>query len=344
MKLNLKLPPWFAKGLILPLIVLNGWLLLLIFEYFQSLISIFLAATLLSFLVDYPVRQLEKWRIKRSIAVLIVLLFVVLLLGILGVTLIPLVIEQLNGLLERLPSWLESGSQQIDSLETWASNRNFPLNISDELLGRISSQLRQISGQVVGGLISALSSILDLLLTVVLTFYLLLHGQELWQGLFKFFPQHLATKIPQILQKTFQNYFIGQATVAATMGLTMTIAFLIIQVPFGLLFGVGVGVMALFPFGGALSIVVISFLVSLKSVWLGLKVLVIAVIIEQLIENAIAPRLLGGFTGLNPVLILLSLLVGAKIAGLLGLVLAVPLTSFIKSIVTTMELTTVTTE
>jgi predicted PurR-regulated permease PerM len=55
----------------------------------------------------------------------------------------------------------------------------------------------------------------------------------------------------------------------------------------------------------------------------------VAVIIEQIVENALAPRLLGEFTGLNPALILLSLLAGAKIAGFLGLILAVPLASLI---------------
>ncbi|AFZ37527.1 protein of unknown function UPF0118 [Stanieria cyanosphaera PCC 7437] len=347
MKLNFKLPPWFVTGLVVPLIILNGWLLLIVFQYFQAIISKLIVATLLSFILDYPVRQLEKWHVKRSVAVLIVLLWVVLLLVILGVTLIPLVIEQLNALLERLPSWLESGRQQLNSLETWGTERNLPVNVTDissELLGRISRQLQQTSGQIVGGLLSALSSILDLILTIVLTFYLLLHGEELWEGFFQFFPQNLAIKIPKILQQTFQNYFIGQAVVAATMGITMTIAFLIIQVPFALLFGVGVGVMALFPFGGALSIGIISFLVALNSIWLGLRVLVVAVIIEQVIENAIAPRLLGGFTGLNPVLILLSLLIGAKIAGLLGLVLAVPLASFIRSIVISWKIPIITAE
>lgn len=347
MKLNFKLPSWFVAGLIVPLIILNGWLLLTVFQYFQGIVSKLIVATLLSFLLDYPVRQLEKWHVKRSVAVLIVLLWVILLLVILGITIIPLVIDQLNALLERLPSWLESGRQQIDSLETWGINRNLPLNTTDlssEFLGRISSQLQQTSGQIVGGFFSALNSILDVILTIVLTFYLLLHGQELWEGLFQFFPQNLATRIPLILEETFQNYFIGQATVAATKGIAMTIAFVIIQVPFALLFGVGVGIMALFPFGGALSIAIISFLVALKSIWLGLRVLVIAVIIEQVIENAVAPRLLGGFTGLNPVLILLSLLIGAKIAGLIGLVLAVPLTSFIKSIVVTWKLPALTSE
>ena len=336
MKTLLQLPKSLLYSLALPLIALNGWLLLVIFQYFESLITIIVTATLLSFILDYPVQLLQKIRIKRSISILIVILFVGSGLALIGIILVPLVIEQLNQLLENLPSWLSSGREQFKGLEAWAKSRNFPINISNlgaDLLGRLSTQVQQFSGQILGSLFSALNRVLDILLTIVLTFYLLLQGQELWDSLFQLLPPDLAIKIRPALGQTFHNYFVGQITVATIMGLVITTAFLIIQIPFGLLFGVGVGVMAIFPFGAALSIATIGFLVALKSIWLGIKVLVVAVIIEQIVENAIAPRLLGEFTGLNPALILLSLLVGAKVAGFLGLILAVPLASLIKKLV-----------
>ncbi|HHP7231990.1 MAG TPA: AI-2E family transporter, partial [Xenococcaceae cyanobacterium] len=274
------------------------------------------------------------WKIRRSLAILIVLLSVVIIVIILGITIIPLIVEQFNQLLERLPSWLNSSSEQLNALEAWTERRNLPVNLTNlgqEFLGRISNQLQQISGQVLGSIFSVLSSAFDFLLIAVLTFYLLLHGEEVWQLLFKLLPDNIASQIRRSLGETFQNYFIGQVSVATVMGLTITMALLIMQVPFGLLFGVGVGIMAIFPFGGALSIGIISFLVALKSFWLGVQVLVVAFIIEQIVENVIAPRLLGEFTGLNPVLILISLLIGAKVAGFIGLILAVPLASFAKS-------------
>ena len=332
----MNLSSWLSRGLILPLIILNGWLLLLVLEYFGSLITIVTVATLLSFILDYPIKFLMQWKIKRFVAIAIVLVSVILIVSVLGVTIIPLIVEQLNQLLERLPSWFSSSSEQLNALEAWANERNLPVNLANigrELLSRISSQLQQISGQFLSSIFSALSSVLDFVLIAVLTFYLLLHGEEVWQLFFKLLPDYLAVQVRSSLGETFQNYFIGQVSVATVMGLTITTALLIMQVPFGLLFGVVVGIMAIFPFGAALSIGIISFLVALKSVWLGLQVLAVAFIIEQIVENIIAPRLLGEFTGLNPVLILISLLIGAKIAGFLGLILAVPLASFTKNAV-----------
>lgn len=335
MKTISQLPTWLTRGLVIPLIVLNGWLILLVFQYFESLITVFVAATLMSFLLDYPVKQLEKLIFNRLGAILTVLFIFLVLLGILGITIIPTILEQSDALIERLPSWLDSGNQQIQSFQVWASQRNFPVSLSNvaaEILGRLSNQLQQLSGQILGSIFSAVGGIFDLVLTVVLTFYLLLHGEELWTGLFELFPATLGEEIRAALRTTFHNYFIGQATVAATMGLSMTIAFFLVQAPFWLLFGVSVGIMAFFPFGAALSIGVVSFLVALKSIWVGVRVLMVAVVVDQIVESGIAPRLLGGFTGLNPVLVLLSLLTGAKIAGFLGLIIAVPIASFIKSL------------
>ena len=330
-----KLPKWLTIGLVLPLLVLNGWLLILVFEYFQSLITIFATATLLSFILDYPVRFLEQKGVKRAIAILIVLLIGILLLSIIGVTVIPILVDQFNGLLDRLPSYVASGSEQAKVFETWADERNFPVSVSSivtEALGRISYQLQQLSGQILGSVFSVLGSLVDLLLTIVLTFYLLLHGGELWEDIFRIFPDETADKIRTSLKQTFNNYFGGQLTVASVMGVTITITFFIIQVPFALLFGLVVGIMALFPFGAGLSISLVSFLMALKSIWLGLRVLAIAFVVEQIVESVIAPRLLGEFTGLNPALVLVSLLIGAQLGGFLGLILAVPTASFIRSI------------
>jgi len=207
-----KLPKWLTIGLVIPLLVLNGWLMIQVFEYFQSLITIFITATLLSFILDYPVRFIEQRKIKRAIAILLVLLIGILLLGIIGITIIPILIDQLNGLLERLPSYVASGSEQAQVLEAWADERNFPVSISSlvvDSLSRVTDQLQQLSGQILGSFFSVVGSLLDLLLTIVLTFYMLLHGDQLWQELFQFFPDNSRKNIRDSLKRTFNNYFVG---------------------------------------------------------------------------------------------------------------------------------------
>jgi predicted PurR-regulated permease PerM len=240
------------RSLPIPLIVLNGWVLLLVLNYFRDIITIAVASTLLAFVLDYPVAWLQRHRIGRRQAVLLVLLFFGLVLLVLGITLIPILIEQINELGNRLPDWINSGTQQLDTFEAWANARRLPVNLNRwivQLEDQVANQLQTASGAVVGTLVSAIGSLLNVMLTLVLTFYLLLQGQQVWNGIFHYAPLTWGPRLRESLRQNFHNYFAGQATLALLMGLAMTLAFTIIRVPFGLVFGLGVGVMALFPFG-----------------------------------------------------------------------------------------------
>jgi len=330
-----QLPRWMWWGLVAPLLALNAWVALLFYQYFEGLIKISVAATLLTFILGYPVGLIQRLKLSRTQSIFGVLVLGLGALAVLGVTVIPLLIEQTNELVNKLPSWLESGSTQLDALQAWVAQRNFPFDIAqlgDEVSLRLTGKVQEVSGAVLGLLPDAISSILDFVLTIVLTFYLLLHGDRLWDGIFQWLPDRFNGKIRPLLSENFHNYFAGQLTLGLLMGTTMTIAFLIIQVPFGLLFGIGVGLLAIFPFGTATGLIIVSVLTALKSIWLGVRVLAVGAVIAQIVDSAIAPLLIGGFTGLNPVWILISLLVGAKMAGVLGLVIAVPVASSIKAI------------
>jgi predicted PurR-regulated permease PerM len=173
--------------------------------------------------------------------------------------------------------------------------------------------------------------LLDFLLTMVLTFYLLQHGDELWQSLVEWLPSRFREPFSQTVRLSFQNFFITQLILSTCMASALIPAFLWLKVPFGLLFGLTIGIMALVPFGGSVGIILTTSLVALQDFWMGARVLVAAVIVQQILENLIAPRILGSFTGLNPVWILISVLTGARVGGLLGVIVAVPTAVIVKT-------------
>ena len=121
------------------------------------------------------------------------------------------------------------------------------------------------------------------------------------------------------------------------MGLALTVIYLVVQVPFGLLFGITIGLAALIPFGGTVGIVVVTLLVGLRDVSIAVKVLALSALVQQLVENVLAPRVLGSFTGLNPFWVFISLLSGARVGGLLGVIVAVPVAVVIKEAFTAMR-------
>lgn len=331
-----KLPRWLSIGLAFPIVILNGWLLIQVVNYFQPLISVFVAAALLAFVLNYPINFLQRRGLKRGLAIGIALLLTLVVLAGVGITLVPLILQQLNELVNILPSWIDSGTQQLQAFQDWVlKQQDVPINLSGlvtQILDKLSNQLQSFTGRILGFAVDTINSVVNVLLAVVLTIYLILNGEPLWDGIFQWIPLHISSQVRQLLKEDFQNYFIGQATLSAVLGVAITLAFLALQVPLALLFGLVIGFFALFPFGTGIGISLVALLTALQNFWLGVEVLVISVGIDQINSNFIAPRILGNLTGLNPVWVVISLLIGAKLGGLLGLLVAIPLASFIKDV------------
>lgn len=330
-----KVYQWLRLGLPFPLIVFNGWLALQVFHYFQPFVTIFGLAAVLAFILNYPVQFLQQRQIKRNYAVILVFLLALVILVALGITLIPILVEQLSEGAKLLPHWIDTGTQKLQALNDWVVDQNLPVNFSHlvrQLSDRLPDELQSLSEELVNLALGTIDSVSEAILTIVLSFYLLLDGERIWNGLFRRLPSRYSSTLQQSLQQNFQNYLIGQVALAALVGFAMTAGFLALKVPFGLLFGLGIGIMTLIPFGDVLSFSLVGLLVAAHDFWLGVKTLAVAVVIDQIIDQAIAPRLLGSFTGLSPVGVLAALALGTKVGGLLGLLTAVPLASSLKSI------------
>lgn len=328
-----KLPRWLNLGLAFPVIFLNGWLILLLCQYLQPIVSIVFTASLVAFLLNYPIVFLEQQGVKRGWAIGLVLLFALLLLGVLGLVLGPLVFQQLVEFGNRVPAWIEAGKQELQTWDEQTVLHQLPFDVSgitSQLTSRLTGAMQYLTAQIINVTLDTINSALNLVLTIVLTIFLVFNGRNLWDGLFSWFSPEWNEQIQLFLKQSFQNYFVGQAMTASILSVVLILAFLALQVPFGLLFGLGIGFASLIPFGGVLSIALISLLVSFQNIWLGVKVLTVAVVLGQINENVVAPRLIGGMTGLNPAWVFISLLIGAKLAGVLGLLMAVPTASFIK--------------
>ncbi|MGD1872183.1 MAG: AI-2E family transporter [Mastigocoleus sp.] len=329
-----------AIGLFAPLLVLNGWALSAMFNYFHSLIVILVGASVLAFLLNYPVSWLESRGISRQpVAILVFLLALSILLA-LGVTLFPLALTQAQQLVARLPDLIDSGRSQLMVLNKTVENLGIPINLDAlvvQINDRVKGQLQAIAGQVVNLAVVTVTSLLDFVLTMVLTFYLLQHGDELWSSLVKWLPDKFRNPFSETIRLSFQNFFITQLILSVCMACALIPTFLWLKVPFGLLFGLTIGIMALVPFGGTVGIAMTTSLVALQDFWMGSRVLIAAVIIQQILENLIGPRILGSFTGLNPVWIVISVLCGARVGGLLGVIVAVPIAVVIKTVLSTLR-------
>jgi predicted PurR-regulated permease PerM len=337
-------------GLSGPIIALNLWLVSQLYRLFQHPITILTIAALLAFLLNYLVKLFERARLNRPQAVIIVLLLTLTLLVILGVTLVPVVIDQTTQLLNKIPDWLAGSQANLDQLEILAKQRHLRLdlrvvskqindNIQNLVLNaNIQNLVQQLASGAFGFAGTLLSGLLDLVLVVVLAFYMLLYGDRVWSGLVNLLPPKIRLPLSKSLRLNFHYFFLSQMLLALFMAVTLTPFFLILKVQFALLFAILIGISQLIPFIGAtLGIGLVTILVLLQNWGLAIQVALAAVFIQQIKDNLLAPKLLGDFIGLNPLWIFVAILMGFEIAGLLGTLIAVPIAGTIKGTFDTLK-------
>jgi predicted PurR-regulated permease PerM len=335
MRRSTNLQRLFLLGLSGPLVALNVWILSQIFRYFEHSITLLVVAAILAFLLNYPVQFLERTQISRSQAVIAVLMLALTLLVVLGVTLVPVLVDQAAQFVEKLPASLAASQRHVAALDLWAKAHRLPLDLkgfSIRINNQIENQLQTLASQALSLAIVTVSGLFDVVLVVVLAFYMLLYGDRLWQGLVNLLPPTIGLPLSTSLRLNFQNFFISQLLLGFFMFATLIPIFVGLKVPFSLLFALLIGAAELIPFIGAtLGIGLVILLVMFQDFWLSLQVAFAAIFMQQIKDNVLAPRLMGNFTGLNPIWIFIAILMGAQIAGLLGVLVAVPIAGTIKS-------------
>ncbi|HEY9761116.1 MAG TPA: AI-2E family transporter [Trichocoleus sp.] len=330
-----KLPRWLVWEIALPLTFLNGWLLYIVFQTFRTPLTLLVTATLLSFLLNYPVELLRKQGLNRGASVLVILLLAVGGFVLLSVALVPILLTQLQDLAANLPLWLASGGTQFQVVDQWLDAHRIPIDTSAlaaQFANLLPAQLGQLPDQFLELVVGTVGGVAGVLVTAVLTLYLLLHGHDFWNGLTRWLPGDFSYQVREALREQFRNYFVGQAAIAALMAGSLTTVFFLLKIPFWLVLGLGIGALVLIPFGDTIAILLSSLLLSTQNIWLGGEVLLVSLLTDQLIDNGIAPRILGNLVGLNPVWIIIALLLGAQFGGLIGVVIAIPLAGTIKRV------------
>jgi len=321
-------------GLLGPIVALNVWLLSQVYRYFEPVITLFAIAAMVAFLLNYPVRAFQRSRMTRTQAVALVLIVTCTVLAILLLLLVPSLVEQTNQLLKRIPDWLGVSQTNLAALDQWARDRNLSVSlrdIGDRLSTQLETQLQNLIRETLNLAVATLSGFINTILVLVLASYMLLYGDRVWYGLINLLPHRIRLPFSESLRLNFHNFFICQILLAGFMGVVLLFYFLIRNVPFAILFALVIGVAELVPLVGAsLGIGLVCLLLALQNVGLAVEVAIVAVILQQIRDNVLAPRMLGNFTGLNPIWIFVALLAGLQIAGFLGIIVAVPIAGTVK--------------
>jgi predicted PurR-regulated permease PerM len=312
------------------LLLACGWGILQVLAYFETIIAIFSFAAIIAFLLSYPVGLLNRflpYGVAVSLVFLLSLLIVVIFTATLGIKLL----SQGQQLIDNITASLNSLYPLFTQIETFLREQNLQVNLN-LIRETIREQILAGISYIITNLQVILTNLLTLIIIVVVAFFMLLDGSRLWKLILKILPKHQRSRFTQIVKRNFLGFFRGQLLLCLFLTTSTFIVFIILQVPFPLLLSLIAGVFDLIPgIGATLGVVFITLILLSQNVWLALKVLAACIVLQQIQDNLISPRIMQNTVKISPVIVFLALLVGAKIAGLLGIFLAIPITGVIVS-------------
>ncbi|HEY9737376.1 MAG TPA: AI-2E family transporter [Trichocoleus sp.] len=308
-----------------------AWVIVQVLAYFQTVLVIFIFAAILAFLLNYPVQWVAHYT-PRWVAVVTVFLIALLLLAGLAATLGLTILAQAQTLLNQAPQLLESAIALLSTLQADLNEQNISVDFST-----LESQLRERALALIGVGFSTIQSLffslVDLILIGVVAFFMLLNGQPVWAFSLRAFPPHLRQDLTTAVQKNFLGFFWGRLLLSIFFGVSAFVVFWLVGVPLPLLMAAIAGVFDLIPGIGATLGISLVCLISLpQGILLSLKVLVGCVLLQQVEENLLMPRIMQGSINMNPVVMFFALLVGARVAGLVGVFLSIPIAGVLISL------------
>lgn len=285
----------------------------------------------------------KRFRISRTGAVTIVFVLLVGVLAYGAVSLIPRLVTQVTQLIYNLPSL----TTEIQKAATKMINNSSILKKVDlsayvsQFNGEISKYaqnfLASLSTSIVT-VISTITSVTIMAITIpVVLFYMLKDGEKFIPAISRFLPRKQRPEIVGLIQKmgdTISSYIGGQVIECIFVGTFTAIGYMLISQPYGLLLGVVAGLANIIPYLGPYIGIAPSLIVAFtQSPMQVVYVVIIVVIVQQVDGNLIYPNIIGRTLKIHPLTIIILLLAAGNIAGILGMILAIPFYAVVRTVV-----------
>lgn len=330
-------------------------------------LSCVIIAVIFAYIIDPLVNYLERKGIKRQFGVIIVYITVILIFAVLIISVIPKTINEISNLLTSLPDMVDTLTKNVNgSMSEFFAKFNVELpdnfidvykksnpkvegnvetpEIVSSILDSITKAVNKLVGNMQESLMKSASNLLSklyglvtgafrLLLVLIFSFYFSVDKEKFTLKLKKAIPNkhrkdvtYLATRIDTALQQFIR----GRLLMAIFVGVLTMIYLLILRVDFAIIIGLITCVADIIPyigpFLGCAPAVLFAFMDSpIKALW----VLILFVLIQWVENNILAPKLIGNSTGLSPLIVLISIIIGGGLFGVWGMVISVPITSII---------------
>jgi predicted PurR-regulated permease PerM len=315
------------------LLVVAATLLVLFSEVIPPLI----VACILGFVLSPIVKRVEGWlKIKRVWATLIVYFLMIGLASLIPILIVPILVDQFGRLNVNIQEIIAT-VENLLAREVVIGDFSIDLAaVYDQFAGSLQNLLEPYLGQTLGIAFDVIGSAVWAVFILVISFYLVKDGAQFWRWLEGLVPPMYREDYVRLREEVYiiwSSFFRGQLILAFVVSILFIVIGLIIGIPFAVAMAVFAGLMEFIPsIGHGIWLFVASLLVFFRgSTWLPLQnwlVMVILIglhlIFEQVDLNFLIPRIIGRRVRLHPLVVILGIIIGAVLAGVLGVVLAAP--------------------
>lgn len=294
-----------------------------IFYSVRDILIWFIFALIISVLFNPIIDFLQKRRIPRTIAVIIVYVGTFGILSFLIYLIIPLFVSETQMFLKSFPEYFEKISPFLRGLGLQAFE-----NI-ESFLRAIGTTLERMADNIFGALFAIFGGVFATLFVIITAIFLSLEGKSVEKGLLLLFPKRYEAQVLDVwgrCQKKVAGWFGARLIACLFVGVLSYVLLMLTNVKYPFTLAMFAGVFNFIPYIGPLLTGIVFFLVIFPAdMFKSVFVLIVFIIIQQLENSILTPILMKKFVGLPPALVLLSLVVGGSLWGLLGAILAIPL-------------------
>jgi predicted PurR-regulated permease PerM len=300
--------------------------------YVRDIIAIVFASIIIAAALSPVIDKMAKHGFPRGITILVSYLLLIAALGVLIYFVLPPAIAQIKQLTEQLPTYFSYLNNLISNLRDLGIASNL-FNSSQFSPTAVSDFLNNFSTNIFATTRGFISGFTAFLTVLVLTLYLLLDEDGIKKFFVALLPVKQKTQLTNIANKVGEglgNWLRGQLLLGLMIGILVYIGLSLMGIPYALTLALLAGVLEIIPIIGPIISAIPAILIALAiSPTTALVVTIFYILVQELENKLLVPKVMQKTVGLHPVTIIIVLLIGAKLMGTLGILLAVPVTSMI---------------
>lgn len=297
--------------------------LVFVFLVRDVLLMIFIAL-IIAAAIDGPVDWMANHHVRRTLGTIIIYLTIFSLLIAFAYWALPLLAGQLQALASISPDYLNKVVADVSIF-----HQKLGADYAQKLLKNLSAQLYSATDNIFGAAVNIFGGFFSVIIIMVISFYLAVQDKGIKLFLSSVTPaEHrpYILSLAERIQTKLGRWLRGQLIVMLTVGALVFIGLFFLKVDFALMLAVLAGLLEIIPYIGLFfaGVVAVS-LAFLQSPVLGVLVLALFLIIHEIEGYILIPQVMKRVVGLNPLVVIISMIIGAELSGILGVVVSIPI-------------------